>query len=160
MSAAGRREHAGDRRVERPQPVGQFGPHPGLQPEHGRAVAGQGLGQRGSVLAVLAEQQPGALERSRAGIGDRLPGDAVAPAVDLGPLATACPPGRQRGQHGGHGLGVDAQLGCERGEIALLDGVPEAGLHRLRGAGGAAARSQYRCRWKAYVGSVDLPTPR
>ncbi|GAA5705592.1 hypothetical protein Save01_06445 [Streptomyces avermitilis] len=93
---------------------------------------------RGGPLALAGhDEQPGP---GRAGLrerAERLPGDAVAPAVDHGLLAALTAPCGQPGQdRAERGVRADAQGRGEGLRVLALHAVPEAGIRRVgRGAG-------------------------
>ncbi len=104
------------------------------QRDDGRAQSGQ---CRGQAVAVVPDPGPGAGECGRGRFGRRVPGDAVAPAVDQGPLPATGPPGGQGREYVGDGPGVDAEFRGERGEVGAVDRVPEVGVGGVGGRAGA-----------------------
>ncbi|GAA2464854.1 hypothetical protein GCM10010422_01690 [Streptomyces graminearus] len=91
------------------------------------------LGPRG----LLGDHvQPGPRRSGSDRVGERLPGDPVAPAVGDGPLAPLTSPRGQLGCDHVQFGGLQPQERSERCRVLALDGVPELGVRRLREASG------------------------
>ncbi len=81
------------------------------------------------------EQEPGPGQRRGLGVGQALPGGAVAPGVDGRRLPVVAPPAGQDGQRGPQRVGrvllLQPERAGESGEVLVLDGVPHPRLARV-----------------------------
>ncbi|GHF46495.1 hypothetical protein GCM10010359_56230 [Streptomyces morookaense] len=123
-----------------------LGEHPGQR----RTVGVLGQDQRDDFRTELGEpgtdrtrprgllrdrEQPGP-RRNSLDVAERLPGDAVAPAVGGGLLAPLPAPAGQLGRDHVQLGGRQPQEGAEGLVVLALDEVPELGVQHARGAGG------------------------
>ena len=130
-----------------PQPLGQESPcrvrrheaqGDGLGAGFGEGF-GDSRGPRMSCGAVGQDDEPpaGQVRHRQPAAGQRLPGDAVAPAVDDGTFAPLPPPGGEARQYFAERvLRHVPERGRQLVDVLALHGLPEACLVRVLGGGG------------------------
>ncbi|PSK61609.1 hypothetical protein B0E53_06490 [Micromonospora sp. MH33] len=107
----------------------------GQHPYAGCGERGRPLGRRPVLLGGHDEEE--VADVGPAAVGECLPADPVAPGVEGGLALLPASPGGEGGQHVGEGrVGVDGEGGGERGDVLVLDDLPE---RRVVGVAAVAA---------------------